>query len=80
MRYPIAPYTKDPVEGAKVFHIFGWKSDGSPLIRAGVNWLNFDRQTKALGEAIRALPLNEGKFLPFRTVAGEIAYFVKRVK
>jgi hypothetical protein len=69
-----------PEHAHKIFHIKGWCSDGKPLVRYGILWLKFDKQPMALVKAICALPINEDKFLPFKTLAGEIGYHVERVK
>ena len=64
----------------KKFQILGWFSDGRPIVRIGISWLRFSKQPMALIHAIRALDVNEDKFLPFKTAAGEIGYHVVRTR
>jgi hypothetical protein len=64
----------------KRFEILGWKSDGGAIVRFGITWLRFSKQSMALTHAIRALGVNEDRFLPFKTAAGEIPYHVVRTR
>lgn len=64
----------------KKFNILGWKSDGGAIVRIGISWLRFSKQSMALTHAIRAMEVGEDKFLPFKTAAGEIGYHVVRTR
>lgn len=70
---------QDPKEAAKVFHIFGWHSDGKPLIRYGLNWIGYSGQTRAFLKTVQSMELSEERNLPFRTFAGERTYLIRRV-
>jgi hypothetical protein len=63
----------------KIFHIYGWASEGKPLIRHGTAIMG-----AALGKKDRTIlaTLEVGQsFSPmFKTLAGKIAYRVERVK
>lgn len=58
-----------------VYLIFGWHSDGRPLVRPGHGWLNF----VAAKTAKRILSLAPGtrESIPFKTAAGWINYEVE---
>jgi hypothetical protein len=66
-------------EAKKVFHIFGWRTDGTPLIRFGLNWIGYSGQTRAFLKTVRCMEVNECRTLPFRTIGGEQNYQIKRV-
>ena len=70
----------NPVDAHKQFHILGWFSDGRPIIRFGILWLKFSKQSMRLVRAIQDLDVNEEKSLEFKTLAGGIPYTVRRVR
>lgn len=72
---------RSPEQSSKVFHIFGWKSNGCAIVRSGVLWATPEfGQTRAFLRTVLDFPLGARKSLPFKTAAGQIAYEVERVK
>lgn len=70
---------QDKENAAKVFHIHGWCSDGSPLRRVGLNWIGFSGQGRTFLKVVLSMQVGETRKLAFRTIAGEIKYDVERV-
>lgn len=70
---------QNAAEAKKVFHIFGWCSDGKPLVRLGLNWVGYSGQTRAFLKTVQSMEVGEDRYLPFRTIAGEKSYQIKRV-
>ncbi len=68
---------QNATEDKKVFHILGWSE--APLVRKGLNWIGYSGQTKAFLKMVMGMEVEEERCLPFRTLAGEINYRIKRV-
>lgn len=62
----------------KVFHIFGWKLDGGPLVRGGSDWMRFSRLPKRVQTQLNALEVGVRVPVVFSTLAGKITYEVER--
>lgn len=60
------------------FAIHGWASDGKPLIRCGVGWLQFSNLGRKDRAAIYALEVGQSVDAMFKTIAGRIVYRVER--
>lgn len=63
------------VNSNRIYLIFGWASDGRPLIRAGHGWLNFVPARTA--KRILSLAPGTRESVPFHTAAGWINYEVE---